>query len=85
MTTTPDHIAGCTTSAALIEWCFNRSGAVEYDRRHYDSGAFTRRESEMFLYRAWRLAEAVKKGIKAGWIKPDEGARLLRCVYGLPI
>jgi len=85
VTSTPEHIEGCLDAEELRAWCMTRAGSVAYDRRHYDNRTFTRCESSTFLWRAARLAAAVRRGMVAGWIEPAEGARLMACVYGLPL
>lgn len=60
-------------------------GALDYERRYYDNGEFTRTERKTFLWRAAKYAHDVRQGLRSGALTPAQASDFFYTVAQLPI
>lgn len=62
-----------------------KQGALDYDRRHYDSRNFTRSEMLGFLYQAKQYRDAIKAAWARDYITDRQAAGLWASLEGLDL
>jgi hypothetical protein len=80
-----NNLNTCDNTADIYVSLRARCGSIEYDRRHYDNGTFTRVERDVFIHHCERFASDVRYHYRVGQLTEAQALRFMSALYGLRV